>query len=333
MSKGTVPAFLSIDVEPDGFQLSHSDPPTWTGYESILPVVERLRLDLFQCSGVKPKIGWYFRMDPQVAEVYGRPDYVLRRYPEYLDQLRERGDYFGVHSHPVRWSKEQGLWIHDFFDAQFNAKCTKFALDAFAEGSGSPALRFRGGAGFLANEMVEVFEQCGVKVDLTLEPVDAWSASFSTVPSGIDESPYVGIHSDYRCAPRTAYRPSRKDFRKPDSKSGRALVMIPLATYTRVAWRPSWRRAWDKVSGQRTQGKVRVLHLAERWESAKSYWDVVSEEIGHMRHPYLSLAVRTDAPGSSPIVRSRKLLASLFEHPLGKRLHFVDPVDVAESLI
>jgi hypothetical protein len=31
MDSSTIPAFLSIDVEPDGFQLDRRDPPPWTG--------------------------------------------------------------------------------------------------------------------------------------------------------------------------------------------------------------------------------------------------------------------------------------------------------------
>lgn len=328
-----IPAFLSIDVEPDGFQLSRSDPATWTGYESILPVMERLRSNLLKRSGVKPKFGWYFRMDPQVAEVYGRPDFVWEKYPDSKDQIRERGDYFGVHSHPVRWSNEQNLWIHDFADPGWDATCAKFALDAYAERNESPARRFRGGAGFLTNQTLEVLDQCGVKVDLTLEPVDAWPASFSTVPSGIDESPYVGVHSDYRSAPRTAYRPARNDFRVPDAKNGRALVMVPMATYVRTAPQPFWRGALQRFLRQAPQGKVRVLHLSEPWPNAKLYWDLVSKQIQGMRRPYLSLAIRTDAPGSSPIVHALKLLDSLSQQPLSKRLHFLDPLEIASSLV
>lgn len=37
--------FLSIDAEPDGFQLSRSEPPAWTGYGATLEIVERLRSD------------------------------------------------------------------------------------------------------------------------------------------------------------------------------------------------------------------------------------------------------------------------------------------------
>ena len=64
----TIPVFLSIDVEPDGFQLSRSDPPRWVGYDAVFELIESLRAKLTGKIGEAPKFGWYFRTDPQIAE-------------------------------------------------------------------------------------------------------------------------------------------------------------------------------------------------------------------------------------------------------------------------
>jgi len=167
----TIPAFLSIDVEPDGFQISRADGEHWPGYRATCEFAVSLRHQLAQASGAKPIFGWYYRMDPQIEQVCGRADVAMTAFPDRTAALCEEGDYFGVHSHPLRWSNERQLWVHDFGDRQWLRDCTKFALDAFAASSGSPTKLFRAGAGFLCNEIVDVLDKNGVVVELGLEPV------------------------------------------------------------------------------------------------------------------------------------------------------------------
>ncbi|MGE5857411.1 MAG: hypothetical protein ACM31K_02870, partial [Solirubrobacterales bacterium] len=69
MESSTIPAFLSIDVEPDGFQLDRHDPPPWAGYLDLVDFITRLRADLAGWTGRTPRFGWYVRTDPQIAEV------------------------------------------------------------------------------------------------------------------------------------------------------------------------------------------------------------------------------------------------------------------------
>ena len=37
-----IPAFVSFDVEPDGFQLSRTDPPEWDGYTAMFKFADQL---------------------------------------------------------------------------------------------------------------------------------------------------------------------------------------------------------------------------------------------------------------------------------------------------
>ena len=105
----TIPAFLNIDVEPEAFQLDRRDPPAWAGYAAIVEYAERLRADLTARTGAAPRFGWYFRTDPQIAEIHGRPDHALVAFPERTARLQAAGDYFGVHSHPIRWDADRRL--------------------------------------------------------------------------------------------------------------------------------------------------------------------------------------------------------------------------------
>ena len=110
----TIPAFLSIDVEPDAFQISCDNTHKWPGYGAIFEFSLWLREELTRKSGMKPNFGWYYRMDPQIEEVCGRADVAMTAFPDRTAALQKEGDYFGVHAHPLRWSTEQQLWVHDF---------------------------------------------------------------------------------------------------------------------------------------------------------------------------------------------------------------------------
>src|SRR5258705_175163 len=78
-TSSTIPAFLSVDVEPDGFQLDRRDPPEWGGYVAMVEYLTRLRADLDGWTGRTPRFGWYVRTDPQIAQGHGRRYHALVR--------------------------------------------------------------------------------------------------------------------------------------------------------------------------------------------------------------------------------------------------------------
>lgn len=326
MESSTVPAFLSVDVEPDGFQLERRDPPPWAGYLALVDYVTRLRADLAGWTGRTPRFGWYVRTDPQIAEVYGRPDHALAALPACVERLRAAGDYLGVHSHPIRWAPECGQWVHEFGDADWQAYATRFALDAFGRWAGAPPRLFRAGAGFLTDRIVETVEQAGVAIDLTLEPVTGWGVGAPAVPSGVDAAPIVGSYTDCGGAPREPYRPARHDFRVDGGRAGRRLLMVPLTTRSLVPPRPRWRRVARRVVRGRAPAAVEVLYPSAGWPSAHEYWDVVDRQLRSMRRPYLSLGIRTDAPTSAVAGRVRRIFDALPGHPLAQRLRFENPL-------
>jgi hypothetical protein len=329
----TIPAFLSIDVEPDAFQISCDESEHWPGYEATYEFAVSLRHQLAQASGAKPVFGWYYRMDPQIEEVCGRADFAMTAFPERTAALSEEGDYFGVHNHPLRWSSEQRLWVHDLSDRQWLRDSTKFSLDAFTACNGSPAKLFRAGAAFLCDDIVDVLDRNGVVAELGLEPVAGWGLHATKVQSAIDSSPIVGEYTNCVTAPKTPYHPSHEDFRRPDYGDGRRILLIPLSTGPAVL--PSGGLISKLKRGLHGTSKSDLVMLdptEDEWPGERRFWDVVSHQLAAMERPYLSLAMRTDRFESRRAARVRRVFTALAQHPLAKRLRFVDPLEVKEQI-
>src|SRR5689334_17944724 len=121
-----IPAFLSIDVEPDKFQMSRNDERAWAGYDAVFQFLVTLRDELARVSGAVPRFGWYFRMDPQIKHVCGCADTAISRFADRQAALAADGDYFGVHAHPLRWSAKEQVWVHDFDDSCWVRECINF---------------------------------------------------------------------------------------------------------------------------------------------------------------------------------------------------------------
>jgi hypothetical protein len=331
----TIPAFLSIDVEPDALQISPGQSDHWAGYGTTYEFVRSLRRDLARVSGATPVFGWYFRMDPQIEEVCGRADFAMSAFPDRTAALGQDGDYFGVHAHTLRFSNQQRLWVHDFGDRQWLRDSTRFAVDSFAACTGSPTKLFRAGAGFLSNEIVEVLDENGVAIELSLEPVAGWGLHAKVVSSGIDTSPMVGEYTNCATAPRTPYYPSRDDFRNSGNGDARRILMIPLTSGSGVlasGGMISRLKRPFRAEPKRTSGPVRMLYPAEDDWTERGLWDLVSQELRSMERPYVSLAIRTDRFATFRAARVCRVLKALTQHPLGKRLRFVNPLDVKERI-
>lgn len=329
----TIPAFLSIDVEPDAFQISCDEREHWPGYGTTFEFAVLLRHQLAQASGAKPIFGWYYRMDPQIEQVCGRADFAITAFPERTGALCEEGDYFGVHTHPLRWSNERRLWVHDLSDRQWLRDCTKFSLDAFTACNGSPTKHFRSGAAFLCDDIVDVLDKNGVVVDLSLEPVAGWGLHSKKVQSAVDSSPIVGEYTNCVTAPKTPYHPSHEDFRRPAYGDGRRILLVPLATGPAAL--PSGgliSKLKRRLHGTSKPNLVMLDPTEDDWPGERCFWDVVSHQLGAMERPFLSLAIRTDRFESRRAARVRRVFTALAQHPLAKRLRFVDPVEVKEQI-
>src|SRR5207244_12056910 len=112
-SEGGAPlrVVLCWDVEPDGRMIERGAAGRWTGFEGLLPLIERMRERVASLTGAPAAFSWFLRMDPQVADTWGSPGWVAERYASELAALESRGDQLGLHTHTWRWQKRGGGWV------------------------------------------------------------------------------------------------------------------------------------------------------------------------------------------------------------------------------
>src|SRR4029078_5820172 len=85
------PLVISIDVEPDDRLVHPSARPRWTGFETMLPEMQRIRGQLTQAIGAPVQFTWLFRIDHQVEQAYGRADWGLQEYRREIADLTAQG--------------------------------------------------------------------------------------------------------------------------------------------------------------------------------------------------------------------------------------------------
>jgi hypothetical protein len=193
---------LTIDIEPDERIPAPGGRPEWSG---LALTIERLTALRRRHPGAR--FSWFVRVDPQIETLYGDPAWALRRYRAELAALEAEGDAIGLHVHPFRW--EGGGWISDYGDPAWVRHCIRVAVEGYAGARGKRATLFRFGDRWMSNDAMGELERHGIKVDLSLEPGSRRAAGMVAAERSSGELP------DLRCVPRSPYRPSRRNYKRP----------------------------------------------------------------------------------------------------------------------
>ena len=212
------PFALAIDVEPGPRYRLSGALSEWDGFERSVAHIEPWRHVVLERTGQPLVISWFLRCDPQIS-IYGNEAWVIDHFHPLIRDLQEVGDEFGLHVHPYH-QLQDGSWRQDYSNEAKVLEAVARGLDEFERRLG-PVRNFRGGDCYLSDAVIGLLDSRGVGYDLTIEPGRA-SKPFP--------EPDIGMTTDYRRAPRQPYRPAYGDFLRPDSTSGRALCMVPLAT-------------------------------------------------------------------------------------------------------
>jgi glycosyltransferase involved in cell wall biosynthesis len=217
----TIPVVLIFDIEPDARVPHGRGPAACLGFEKLAGMVPALRDRLSTMSDAPAVLTWAVRIDPQIGELFGSPNWLAERYEREFDLFRASGDDFAIHPHSWRW---QGRWISDDADAGWVAHCIDVGLTGFHEAFGQPCRLHKHGDRFMSTAVARQLDQAGVAVDLSVEPGLPATRGLSPV----EES--TGWIPNTITVPSHTYRPSRDDFRVPDPDRRDGLVMMPLTS-------------------------------------------------------------------------------------------------------
>ncbi len=316
-----IPAILRIDIEPDEHS-PKNDRAAWNGFVAMAGLVGKLRQPLADCSGSAVHPSWFFRLDPQIDRCFGRADFVVNCHRTLVDQIRAHDDPLGVHVHHYRWDEKKLVWYSDFADAGWTSHCIQTAARTFEQCFGEPVRRSSQGAYFLSEAVVDQSIAAGIEVDVTAEPGlpakngDISMGEYTTAPS-----------PDYRRFPQRPYYPSRSDIGTPARTKGNArpLLIVPLSAYDCAAANFSRLRLDAKKILRRPKYHL-PLSLWKPWPDPGTYWDFVARAADEGPARYAAFAIRTDAQDSTAFQRVSRLLEYLPQHPVAKRLCFVDPL-------
>jgi hypothetical protein len=261
-------------------------------------------------------------MDPDIERCFGRPDFVIHRHSELIDQLQVRRHALGIHVHHYRWDAERATAFSDYADGEWTSQCFRMAADAFRNSFGRPAQIASNGGYFLTERLLDTAVEAGISVDLTVEPglgpkaADISFGAYATAPS-----------SDFIGCPRYPYYPSRQALGVPSSSQAdtRPILIVPLTAFAYPYALQPWRyRAVHRLFGRPRPHAP--LSPWRKWPSPKVFWDLVQRAVNEQRVPYVAFATRTDDPRSDSYKNVWELFSYLPNHPLAERLEFVDPL-------
>lgn len=261
-------------------------------------------------------------MDPQVAEPYGSPTWIVDQHETHIKDVQTYGDELGIHAHAYRWLEDERVWLHDFGNQAWVEHCVRTSLEAFARALGRRCVSFRFGDRWLNTPTVDLLEQLGVRYDLTAEP---GMPDFPTPKVG---EPATGPTADFSRVPREPWFPSAVDFRRPAS-TARQIRMIPLTSaHLKFGLHPRAYLRRVQANGFRGRLQDTPLGMYKRWTAPDTFGRLLDRALAAQRKPYLAFAIRTDI-GAQRWIHDAvdENLRALLEHPAAPGFRFCTPAE------
>jgi hypothetical protein len=100
---------------------------------------------------------------------------------------------------------------------------------------------------------------------------------------------------------------------------------VPLTAYDYNRASESWPRRAAKTL-LAWPYKPQPLNPWKNWPDPSRYWDFMTRAADNAPMPYAAFAIRTESPESVPFKNALPLFEALPDHPIAKRLRFVDPL-------
>lgn len=314
-----IPVILAIDVEPDVRQVNRTAPEPWVGYEQSQRYLRDLRARIAALTGAAVHFSWFLRLDPQVAQSYGRATWVVDRYRAHIEEIQAQGDEIGVHPHPYRWLDDQGAWLNDLGNQAWVEHCVRTSLEAFAEALRRPCRSMRFGDRWLNTDTVNLAERLGIRHDLTAEP------GAPALPAPMPGEPASGPLPDYHRIPRVPWMPCATDFRRP--ARARGIRLIPLTSgHLRLGLHPRRHLRRILANGLRHRRQDTPLSMWRSWSAPDTFACMLDRALAAQARPYLAFALRTDfGVQRQSAAAVDACLRALLAHPAAPAFRFCTP--------
>jgi hypothetical protein len=257
----TVYVVIGCDADPDRKDFLDRVPHdtlTWRGLTEGVPLLKSSLQGVRDATGREPVFTWLLRADEQIRDVHGEYAAIARRYQPLLQTLQQSGDELGWHPHFWRRDGARGSWFQEVEDVDWQVDMLRKAHADLATCLPDGVKSVRMGWDYHNNRTYRALEELGIVVDFSAIP---GMRTFIGTPPTKGENLF-----DWHSSPRTPYRPSREDYRRP--AEGRAnqsrLLEVPNFVSTSAGW--------SLVSGLQLARKTGNAHLL--WQSIRrpTYW-------------------------------------------------------------
>jgi glycosyltransferase involved in cell wall biosynthesis len=307
------PVILNVDIEPDDLWTSPGQPLGWRGFELLSQLFSSVRPLLATATEVPVHYTWSLRMDQQIAQAYGSPDWIACHYKQSIQQHRSEGDELGINTRAYRWDPAGKHWLSDYNDHAWLDACVRLSLDTFHAALGRRCESFRF-CEWMSNHAAALLESLHIRFDMSLHrgqhPTDM-SYQWQALADGKVE------HSQLPAMP---YRPALADFTKHDATRGRGLWMIPLSAAL--------------VSEGPARSPTGISRMGLNMESAPEEFEFITNRtLSTYDRPYLALTLSSAVAVNPRLLRNVKMnFSSFLMHPLADRFVFSTPAEAMAVL-
>jgi hypothetical protein len=310
------PVLLLVDIEPD-LRRTRAGEGGWEGTRAALPCIARLRRELEAATDTRVVFNWFFRLDPQIRDTWGRADWVAEACPELLRSIAEHGDACGIHPHLWSFDSRRADWRNAFGEPEWTQECLATSVAAFERLFGEPPMACRFGDRWLDDDAVRRIREAGLRFDLTVEP--------GLPATRLADDPGATRLPDTRRAPREPWRPAPGDYLRPLAGELRAddLWMLPLTCSP-----PVWRLVRRPPYLMRASWPPNLALASAR------IWPFLAAELDRPTRAPLVLVFRAgDFAQPRFAANFRRTAAALARHPALARCSFTDPPHALASFL
>jgi hypothetical protein len=223
---------IGCDCDPDrprygGIRYDvHHEPQRWRGISEGINVLREVIEKVEKIAGIKLKVIFCVRSDLQMKEWYGSAGWMLEEYRLLWRELEGEGHEIAWHPHLWRWSETSRCWYQEVEDAEWIVQCLEAGHADFAAKWGRNPLTCHMGWTFHNNVSMRTISRLGLKMDFSASPGVFFAGGPGAAGTIFDN------RIDWRGTPKSWYRPSQADYRRPGEKGESELDIIEIPKFT-----------------------------------------------------------------------------------------------------